>query len=155
MKKVLIALDYDPTAQKVAETGFKLAGTLGAEVVLLHVMSDPTYYSSAGYSPIMGFTGYMDMGPMMVDSAEKLRNASQQFLDKTKEHLGSKSIKTLLKEGDFAESIIETAKELDTNIIVIGSHGRKWLEKILMGSVTEKVISLSDIPLFIVPTKGK
>ena len=40
MKKVLIALDYDPTAQKVAETGFSLAKTMGAEVILLHVISD-------------------------------------------------------------------------------------------------------------------
>jgi nucleotide-binding universal stress UspA family protein len=47
LKKVLIALDYDPTAQKVAETGYSLAKTMGAEVILLHVISDPVYYSSS------------------------------------------------------------------------------------------------------------
>ena len=57
MKKVLIALDYDPTAQKVAETGNLLAGSMNAEVILLHVISDPVYYSSMDYSPIMGFSG--------------------------------------------------------------------------------------------------
>jgi phosphomannomutase len=59
MKKVLIALDYNPTAQKVAEAGFSMAKAMGAEVVLLHVVTDPVYYSSAEYSPIMGFSGYL------------------------------------------------------------------------------------------------
>ena len=49
MKKVLIALDYDPTAKKVAEVGFEFAKAMGAEVVLLHVISDPVYYSSTDY----------------------------------------------------------------------------------------------------------
>jgi len=53
VKKVLIALDYDPTAQKVAEKGFVLAKTMGAEVILLHVITDPVYYASTEYSPIM------------------------------------------------------------------------------------------------------
>jgi nucleotide-binding universal stress UspA family protein len=153
MKKVLIALDYDPTAQKVAETGFSLAKTMGAEVILLHVISDPVYYSSTEYSPIMGFTGYMDMAPLQLDSVDGLKKASQHFLDKSKQHLGDKAIQTLVKEGDFAESILKVAKDLHVDVIVMGSHSRKWLEKIVMGSVTEKVLNHTSIPLFIVPTK--
>ena len=57
MKKVLIALDFNPTAQKVAEIGFSMAKSMNAEVILLHVITDPVFYSTAGYSPIMGFTG--------------------------------------------------------------------------------------------------
>jgi len=153
MKKVLIAVDYDPTAQKVAETGLSLAKTLGAEITLLHVITDPVYYSSTEYSPIMGYTGSMDMGPLQLDSIEGLKKAAQYFLDKTKKHLDDKTIKTLVKEGDFAESILKAAKDLKSDIIVMGSHSRKWLEKIVMGSVTEKVLNHTSIPLFIVPTK--
>src|SRR4030042_2114081 len=152
MKKVLIALDYDPTAQKVAETGFSLAKTMGAEVILLHVISDPVYYSSTEYSPIMGFTG-MEMSSLQLDSADGLKRASQYFLDKSKHHLGDKTIQTMVKEGDFAESILKAAKDLHADIIVMGSHSRKWLEKIVMGSVTEKVLSHTSLPLFIIPTK--
>jgi nucleotide-binding universal stress UspA family protein len=50
MKKVLIALDYNPTAQKVAEVGFSMAKAMNAEITLLHVIADPVYYSSPGYS---------------------------------------------------------------------------------------------------------
>ena len=55
IKKVLVALDYDPTAQKVAEEGFFLADSMDAEFILLHVISDPVYYASTEYSPVMGF----------------------------------------------------------------------------------------------------
>lgn len=153
MKKVLIALDYDPTAQKVAEAGFSLAKSMGAEVILLHVISDPLYYSSTEYSPIIGFTGFMDMGPSQLNSIDGLKKASHHYLDKFKHHLGDETIQTLVKEGDFAESIIKASADLHVDLIVIGSHGRKWLEKIIMGSVTEKVLSQTSKPLFIVPTK--
>src|SRR3989339_167355 len=103
MKKVMIAMDYDPTAQIVAETGFALAKSMGAEVILLHVISDPTYYSSTEYSPIMGFTGYLDTGPVQFDSIDGLRKASLHFLNKTKNHLGNQDIKTLVREGEFAD----------------------------------------------------
>jgi len=44
MKKVLIALDYNPTAQKVAEVGFSMAKSMNAEITLLHVITDPVFY---------------------------------------------------------------------------------------------------------------
>ena len=83
VKKVLIALDYDQTAQKVAEEGFLFSQNLRAEVVLLHVISDPVYYTSTEYSPIMGFTDYTGLGSFQLDTAEGLRKAAQHFLDKT------------------------------------------------------------------------
>ena len=153
MTKVLIALDYDPTAQKVAEVGFSLAKTMGSEVILLHVISDPVYYSSTEYSPIMGFTGYTDAVQLQLNSVDGLKIASQHYLDKLKYQLGDETIQTLVKEGDFAESILKAAKDLHADIIVMGSHSRKWLENIVMGSVTEKVLHHTSIPLFIIPTK--
>jgi nucleotide-binding universal stress UspA family protein len=153
--KVLIALDYDPTAQKVAEMGFGFAKTLNAEITLMHVILDPLRYSSADYSPIMGFTGYADIGPMETDSVEELKKAAQKYLDKAKHHLGDEAIKTLIKEGNIADSILEAAKTTHADVIVIGSFSRKLLDKMVMGSVTEKVLQLTAVPLFIVPTGPK
>ena len=153
MMKVLIALDYDPTAQKVAEAGFYMAKAMGGEVALLHVISDPVYYSSVEYSPIMGFSGYMELDPIQLESIDGLIKASQVFLDKSKEHLGDGTIKTLVKEGDLAETILKTAKSEHADVIIMGSHSRKWLENMVMGSVTEKVLHHTSIPLLIIPTK--
>ncbi len=153
MKKVLIALDYDPTAQKVAEQGFSLAKTMGAEVILLHVITDPTYYTSTEYSPIMGFGGFIDVAQFQLASSDGLKAASQHFLDKTKHHLNDEAIQTTVKEGDIADSILKTAKNLHADIIVLGSHSRKWLENIVVGSVARDVLNHTQIPLFIIPTK--
>jgi len=153
-RKVLIALDYNPTAKKVAEEGYALAKAMHAEAILLHVVADPLYYSSTEYSPIMGFTGYMDVGQLQLTN-ESLKKASHHFLDKSKAHLGDGSIKTLVSEGDFAEMILKTAKDIHADVIVIGSHSRKWLDEVLMGSVTEKVLHHTTISLFIIPTKQK
>jgi len=155
MRKVMLALDYDPTAQKIAETGFALAQLLNAEVILLHVIADPVYYSSAAYSPIMGFTGYTDADTLQQDPASSLEKASQHFLDEFKKQLGDEKIRTLVANGDLAGSILTAAKETDADIIVMGSHSRRWLEAIVMGSVTEKVLHHTTIPLFIIPTKQK
>lgn len=153
VKKVLIAIDYNPTAQKVAEVGFSIAKAMNADIVLLHIISDPVYYSSTEYSPIMGFSGFMPTGQMQLDNVEGLKKAALHFLDKTRHHLGDKTIETLVKEGDFADSILKTAKEVHADIIMLGSHSRKWLENVVMGSVTENVLHHTSVPLFIIPTK--
>lgn len=153
-KQVLIALDYDPTAQKVANEGFALAKAMNADVILLHVISDILYYYSPEYSPIMGLSGEMVSFPIHAEGDVGLRKAAQDFLDKSKRLLGDKTIKTVIKEGNLADSILNTAKDLHIDIIVMGSHSRKWLEKIVMGSVTESVLNQTNRPLFIVPTRS-
>jgi nucleotide-binding universal stress UspA family protein len=105
------------------------------------------------YSPITGFTGFMEMGPLNLVNADMLKNASLLYLDQFKQHLGDSTIHTMVREGDFADNILEAAKMVHADIIVLGSHSRKWLENIVMGSVTEKVLHKTSIPLFIIPTK--
>jgi nucleotide-binding universal stress UspA family protein len=153
MKKILIALDYDASAQKVAEAGHSLAVAMNADVVLLHVIADPVYYTSTVYSPIMGFGGFMDVDLMQPNIMDLLEKTSLDFLNTTKIHLGDDTIKTMVTDGDFAVSILSVAKELNADIIVMGSHSRKWLENIVLGSVAEKVLHDTTIPLFIIPIK--
>ncbi len=143
MKKVLIAIDYDQTAQKVARVGFSMARDMNAEVILLHVVSNPVLYYST----------YMGIAPLQINNVGELKEVSQKFLDKTKHDLGDETIQTITKEGDTSELILESAKKLKADVIVIGTHSRKWLENILMGSVAENVLKHTTLPLFIIPTK--
>ncbi len=153
LKKVLISLDFDPTAQKVAEAGFSLGKSMGAEIILLHVVSDPLHYNTYEHFTVMGFSGYNDTVPLILDSLKELKEESQKFLEKARKHLGDSEIGIIVKEGDVAESVLETAKEVHADIIILGSLSRKWLENIVMGSVTEKILKQTSIPLFIIPTK--
>ena len=82
MKKVLIALDYNPTAKKVAEAGYDMAKAMGAEITLLHVMVSPGMYASA----------YASMGAWQIDTVgtfealKIIENGSRNLLEKAKHH---------------------------------------------------------------------
>lgn len=153
MKKILIALDFDPSAQNIAETGYELSKSMNAQTILLHVVSDATYYSSLNYSPILGFDSFSNLDIVQTDAVEDLKDAAKNYLDKMKAHLGGEAIDTVIKDGDFGDSILEAAKDVDADMIVMGTHSRSGLDKILMGSVAEKVLHKSSIPLFIIPYK--
>lgn len=153
MKKVLIALDYDPTAQKVAEQGYSIAKAMKAEVILLHVLADVTYYSSPQYTPILGFSNFDDTDFLQMIDVDGLKKAAEYYLEKIKHHLDDENIQIVTEEGELADTILKTAKHLHADTIMMGSHSRKWLEQILIGSTTEKVLHQTTIPLLIIPIK--
>jgi nucleotide-binding universal stress UspA family protein len=153
LKKVLIALDYDPTAKEVAEKGYLLAKTMKAQVILVHVIADETYYSALEYTPIEGYLGFDDEDVMQFTTKGGLKQATLHYLEKMKFYLNDNDIEIVIKEGKFAKEIIETAKDLKVDLIVMGSHSRGWVEELAMGSITEKVLKQTTIPLYIVPIK--
>jgi nucleotide-binding universal stress UspA family protein len=150
-KKVLIALDYNPTSQKVAEAGFAMAKAMGAEITLLHVLVNPAIYASA--YDTMGIWQIETVNTM--ETFKVMENSSRNFLEKAKWHLRDTSIKTIQKEGDVAQMILETAHEIKADFVVMGSHSQKWLENIVMGSITEEVLRKSTVPMYIIPTKKR
>jgi len=152
--KILIALDNNASAQKVAETGYELAEALHAHTILLHVTSHATYYSSLNYSPILGFDSFSNVDVVQTNTVEELKRTAEDYLDSMKWNLGDETIQTIIKEGDFAENISQTAKEMNADIIVMGTHSRKGLDKVLLGSVAENVLHHTTIPLFIIPVKA-
>jgi nucleotide-binding universal stress UspA family protein len=103
----------------------------------------------------MGFDSFSNLGMLQTNTVTELQSAAQEYLEKIKAHLGDPAIKTIVKDGDSGDAIIDAAKELNVDVIVMGSHSRRGLEKILMGSVAEKVLRNSRIPLFIIPVVEK
>lgn len=152
MKKVLIALDYGLSAQKIAERGYELAKSMKAKLTLLHVVADESYYSNIDSEPFVGFYGYDFFN--MIDNNENLMNSSLNFLEKIKSHLNDPDIEIVAEKGDFSTVILEASKKYNSDIIVLGSHSKNWLEKAIMGSVTESVLSNTKVPMFIIPVKG-
>lgn len=154
MKKILIALDYDPSAEKVAAAGHELAKAMNADTILLHVTAEAAYYASMDYSPVMGYAGFSGFTSMnLSEVAGRLKRESEQFLEQSKKHLGDGTITTLVADGETADTILFIAEEHKIDIIVMGSHSRRGLDKLLMGSVAEKVLHHTKVPLFIVPTR--
>lgn len=152
--KVLIALDYDPGAKQVAEAAFGFAGKLNADVVLLHVISDPVYYATSEYSPLTGFTGYDSIIQLTLDKEDDLLKKSQLFLNHYKGHYGDRRTETKVCEGDISARIVLTATELCADIIVLGSHSHNWFKNVVLGSVALQVVHESKIPVLVIPLKN-
>jgi nucleotide-binding universal stress UspA family protein len=103
----------------------------------------------------MGLTDSLGFNPLKFENDDRSKKVSLHFLEKIKLHLGDQSIKIILEEGDFADTILMKAKELGTDTLVMGSHSHRWLEDLILGSVTAKVVRLTTIPVYIVPTKKR
>jgi nucleotide-binding universal stress UspA family protein len=143
IKKILIATDGSEYTKEAVKKGLSLAKMLNAEVIGLYVVD---------VSPIVPMSLDETAFPMV----DFLRNEGDEVLEKLKkqaEDMGVK-IKTIKKEGIPADEIVETAKEEDVDLIVIGTLGRSALEKLLLGSVAEKVIRHAPCPVFVVRIKN-
>ncbi len=149
MKKILIALDYEPLAEKVAATGYSIAKAFNAELLLLHVVEEPANYASVEYSPIMGFTGFSDT--YTNEALEGLKKEAHRFLEESRKHLGEGRIEISVVEGDYADAIISTAAAFGADLIVMGTHKRKGLDKLLLGNLSVKILNNTAVPLLTIP----
>ncbi len=150
MKKVLIAIDYSPSSEKIAEAGYKLAKDMQAQVCIMHVMTEVKYYGME-YPSFMGYTGYnMDMDLTMADELHKV---AEDFMEKTKEHLKDPELSTYIGQGDTSDTILNYALEWKADILVLGTHSRSALEKIFIGDVASEILKSSKIPLYIIPIR--
>ncbi len=153
MKKVLIAIDYNPVSEKVTEQGYELARNLNAEVCLIHVLDDVGYYGTQ-YPTFMGFDGYSGgIGPD-IDLALEMRNIAEEFMQKAKDHLNDENVQTHLAEGSTAKTILQYGESWGANIIVMGTHSHSALEKLLLGTVAESILEKTTIPVYLVPVKN-
>lgn len=150
---VLIALDNNAGAMRIAGLGYELAEALHAHTILLHVTSDATYYSSLNYTPILGYDHFSNLDVVQSDTVSKLKNTAWDYLGNVKKNLGDETIETVIKEGDYTENILQMASDMKADIIVMGTHSRKGLDKVLLGSVAENVLHLATVPMFIIPVK--
>lgn len=149
MKKVLIALDYNPNSEKVVKKGYELAQLMNAKVCLLHVLSDVRYYGMQ-YEPFMGYEGYAF--PVDYNIQEEFINVAKDYLEKTAKHLDGEYIETHLTEGDTAKKVLEYADEWKADVIVMGTHSHSTLEKLFLGTVASTVLERTDVPVYMVPT---
>jgi nucleotide-binding universal stress UspA family protein len=150
MKKVLIALDYNPVSEKVVDAGYKLAKQMDAEVVLMHVVADVAYYGIQ-YPTFMGYEGFDTS--IDLNLATEMRNVAKNYLETVAKHLNDPSVVTQLGYGDAADEILKYSEEWKADVIVLGTHSHNFLEKLLLGDVASRVLKHTKIPVFMVPAK--
>ena len=151
MKKVLIAIDYNPNSEKVANYGYELAKTLGAQVCLIHVLADINYYGVT-YPTFLGYEGYSEM-QVDLNVASQLREVAKNYLETVAEHLNDPEITTHMAQGSTAKALLDYSKEWNADLIVMGTHSHSVLEKVLMGTTASHILEKTKIPVYMIPIK--
>ncbi len=143
-KRILIATDGSPLSQKAVESGLSLAGLTGASVVALKVV--PRY-------PRSYFEGGLPVDAADIKRIEKQwADAAQELVDKVKVQGTDEgvTVKTVVAKSDLiAEAVISAAKKHKCDLIVMASHGRKGIKRLLLGSETQHVLTHSHIPVLV------
>jgi nucleotide-binding universal stress UspA family protein len=151
IKKVLIGIDSSKIAEHAAEYGFELARAFKGRVGLVHVIEPTIMPLTNNVDPMLGGT-MQDMGANDVELVDIQNEASKRVVHNIIEKFGKDiSITHFTEFGDTADGIIEASKEFNADIIVVGTHSRTGLDRLLMGSVAEHVVRHATVPVFVVP----
>jgi len=143
-EKILVAIEPGPLADSVAKMGLSLAEKEGAKVMLLHVV-DPAAHSAAMdiFEP--------QVGHQTDELTAKAERRGRQFLDQCAREAHLKSTpEELVVTGRPAEEIIRMANDWHADLVVVGSHGRSGLERLVLGSIAETILRDSSCDVLVV-----
>jgi nucleotide-binding universal stress UspA family protein len=137
--KILIPTDGSDYSMRAAEYAMSVAKMLAAEVVVVFVID----------------TDVLSQMTKMVDREEmerELKQDGQRYINYVLTLAEKENVKatSLLAKGRPFEQIVHLAKGLDVNLIIMGTYGRRGADRILLGSVAERVIEYSSCPVLVV-----
>lgn len=144
---LLVATDGSDVAQKGVDHGLALAKALGARVTLLTVTEPFPIYGSASAVGWVPDGGDIDAYQKSQDDAANQTLAKAQAAASA---IGVAVDTIHVPNARPAEAIVETAQAKGCNLIVMASHGRRGLGRILLGSQTAEVVSHSPLPVLVV-----
>lgn len=132
--KVLLGTDNSPESRSAVERALEIAKEHNSAVAAVSVVYSAT-----------------DIFTMSHQLVNEMKKGVQKQLEKLKFEAKSAGLdlNLMIKEGEPHEGIIEAAQEFGANVIIMGSHGRTGLKRLLMGSVTEKVLGFAFCPVLV------
>lgn len=147
-KRIAVAVDGSDTSTAALNEAIKLAKVMGSTLLLLHVCEElPVVWNTEGMTALP-----------MEDLTKAFIDAGKQLLHKDKAHAAEMGVSAETKlvedySGRIGAVISAEAERWLADLLVVGSHGRKGLDHLLMGSVAESVLRTANIPLLLV--RGK
>jgi nucleotide-binding universal stress UspA family protein len=133
---ILVPVDFESASVRAMEVAKELAAALGSEIVVLH-----TYDA-------FPFTYPELPGPLMSEASQAVRRAAEKTLAQFAEKHGVKRAR--LREGSPVQEILAEMEELKPRMVVMGTHGRKGFNRLVMGSVAERLLRQSTVPVLTV-----
>jgi nucleotide-binding universal stress UspA family protein len=148
IRSILLPTDFSECARHAVPYAAQLARLVGARVVCLHVV-EPVV-PAVGWTPIAEPLPVADVGEQLEDSAA----AELPRFARCEEFEGL-DVEDVIARGEAASEIVRVAEERGADLIVISSHGRTGLGRILFGSTAESVVRHAPCPVLVVkPEKG-
>ncbi len=144
-RRILVATDGSEAADRALDYAARLAKREGADLLIVNIIG--------GYGLPDGVFARM-IDAKQASLKEMLDSISAQTLTKARERArasGADSIQLESRSGDIAETVIEIAKEKAINAIVVGKRGAGPIQRLLLGSVSQKLVSLAPVPVIVVP----
>ncbi len=140
-KHILVPVDGSPTAQQAVGRAAALARAFGSRVTAVYVI-DPYPFTGLGSDFAYGQAEYL--GAAKAEAAEATEAARATLA------AAGVAVETQVIESHAIwRGILDTASTLGADLIVMGSHGRRGLEKLVLGSVAQRVLSHAALPVFI------
>jgi nucleotide-binding universal stress UspA family protein len=143
INKIVTPVDFSDNSRLIAESAAYVAGKFGASMHLVFVVQNFDDYS--GF-----FVPQMTLPSLESELAEGAEKKMASFCGEMVsfcESVGVKNLSYKVFMGDVPEKIVEYAAELKADLIVMGTHGYKGLEKIMFGSVADKVVRSASCPV--------
>ncbi len=138
IKSILVPIDFSEVSPILVKWAKGFAKQLNAKIILVYVLEDLSAYEGI-------FVDVKTLTELENTLYEGAKRAMEDFL---KEHFSDfADVEPVLAKGDVVETILRVAQEKEADLIVIGTHGRKGLDRILFGSVAEGVVKNSPIPV--------
>ncbi|HEY0006946.1 MAG TPA: universal stress protein [Pyrinomonadaceae bacterium] len=143
IRSILLPTDFSDCANHALAFATSLARQFSARIICVHVV-EPVV-------PAVGYTGMAEPMPI-ADISEQLEDSAERELPKLAEceECQGLSVEEVIAHGDAASEIVRVAKEHKVNLIVISSHGRTGLGRILFGSTAESVVRHAHCPVLVV-----
>lgn len=143
-KRILVPTDGSALSRKAARSAIELAAGMGAELVAIHVV--PRY----PLSMVEGAIGVLprDAGKIEKQWAER-GQAMADEVGRAAEKLGVKAKATTVRSNLVAEAILAAARKHKCDLVVMASHGRKGIKRLLLGSETQHVLTHGAIPVLV------
>jgi nucleotide-binding universal stress UspA family protein len=145
MKRILIPTDFTKYADEAIEVGAQIAKKHGYEIVLIHMLELPGQMNDA----IKGETSIPEVMLFKRKAEEMLRSI------KNRPYLAGINITEVVRLDGAYNGINNYIKQNSIDLIVMGSHGTSGIDEIFIGSNTEKVVRLSEIPVLVIKSKNE
>jgi len=150
IRRIMVPIDYSENSKAALAYGAELALGFGASLDIVHVWDRPTYLTDAVMVQRPG-EAHKPIGELIRENAER---DMAEFLAEVSLP-AAVSASNRLVSGEPASALLAELKKGEHDLVVLSTHGRTGLAHLLLGSIAEKLVRLSPVPVLTVPVRGR